>query len=135
MAKSTITEKINTTLGKCTIFSGTMRFTKSLKIDGSFEGDILSESGFLFIDESAVVKADVKARSIVIGGTVEGNVIATEKLELLPTGKVLGNIRTSSLRIADGVSFAGNCEMIKNPEQVDIFSAPLSKIKKIIQSV
>ncbi len=127
-------EKITTTLGKETIFNGVMRFTKSLKIDGEFDGEIES-SGFLYIEEGANITADIKVRSIVIGGSVHGNVTATEKLEMLSPGKVFGNIRTARLRIADGVVFEGKCEMIKDPDSVDIFSATVGKLKNIVQSV
>jgi cytoskeletal protein CcmA (bactofilin family) len=129
--ESRTNESISTTLGKETVFRGTMKFSKSLKIDGTFEGEIDS-SGFLYVDENAVVTADIKVRSMIIGGTVRGNIVATEKLEMLSTGRVYGDIQTPRLRIADGVVFEGKCEMIKNPDDVDIFSAPPDKIKSLI---
>lgn len=121
-------EKITTTLGKQTVFIGTMRFSKSLKIDGRFEGEIIS-SGFLYIEEGAEVKADIKVKSIVIGGVVHGNIEATDKLEMLDSGRVYGNVRTAKLKIADGVVFEGKCEMIKDPDSIDIFSATADKLK------
>ena len=127
-------EEITTTLGKSTVFDGTMRFSKSLKIDGTFKGNIES-SGFLYIEEGALVRADIKVGSIVIGGVIHGNIIASKNLEMLSTGKVYGNIKTAKLRIADGVVFEGKCEMIKDPENVDIFSKPVEKLKSKIQSV
>jgi cytoskeletal protein CcmA (bactofilin family) len=66
---------------------------------------------------------------------VKGNVEATEKLEMLATGKVFGNIRTAKLKIADGVVFEGKCEMIKNPQGLNIFSGPVEQLKKAAQSV
>lgn len=127
-------ERITTTLGKETVFSGTMRFSKSLKIDGKFEGEIIS-SGFLYIEEGAEVKADIKVKSIVIGGVVHGNIEATDKLEMLDSGKVYGNVRTAKLKIADGVVFEGKCEMIKDPESIDIFSATADKLKSDLGTV
>ena len=127
-------EKITTTLGRETVFAGNMRFSKSLKIDGKFEGEIESD-GFLYVEEGAVVKADIKVGSIVIGGTIHGNIVATDKLEMLSTGQVFGNIRTAKLRIADGVIFEGKWEMIKDVESIDVFSAKVEKLKKTVQSV
>ncbi len=127
-------EPIATTLGKETIFSGIMRFTSSLKIDGRFEGEIES-SGCLHVEEGAHVRANIRVGSVVIGGVVHGNIVATEKLEMLSTGKVYGNVTTSRLKIADGVVFEGKCEMIKDPEDVDIFSSSVSKIKGTLQTV
>ncbi len=127
-------EKISTTLGRETAFNGIMRFKDSLKIDGSFTGEIVS-SGFLYIENGASVTANIRVGSIVIGGTVKGNVEAVDKLEMLATGKVFGNIRTGKLKIADGVVFEGKCEMIKNPQAVNIFSGSAEQLKKAAQSV
>jgi cytoskeletal protein CcmA (bactofilin family) len=127
-------EKITTILGKETNFSGILKFRESLKIDGKFDGEIESP-GFLYIENGAVVKANIKVGSVVVGGVVRGNIEASERLEMLATGKVFGNIRTAKLNIADGVVFEGKCEMIKNPEAVNIFSAPVEQIKKTTQSV
>ncbi|UCF97704.1 MAG: polymer-forming cytoskeletal protein [Spirochaetaceae bacterium] len=127
-------EKITTTLGKETSFNGVLRFKESLKIDGTFEGEIESP-GFLYIENGATVKANIKVGSVVVGGVVRGNIEASERLEMLTTGKVFGNIRTAKLNIADGVVFEGKCEMIKNPEKLDIFSAPVANVKKATQSI
>ncbi|MBT3276064.1 MAG: cell division protein [Spirochaetales bacterium] len=127
-------EPIATTLGKETVFSGTMRFTSSLKIDGNFKGEIVS-AGFLYVEEGAQIQANIKVGSVVVGGVVHGNIIATEKLEMLSTGRVYGNVTTSKLKIADGVVFEGKCEMIKDPDDVDIFSSSVAKIKDSLQTV
>ena len=127
-------ERITTTLGKETDFNGVMRFRDSLKIDGSFSGEIVS-SGFLYIEQGATITANIRVGSIVVGGTVKGNIEATEKLEMLSTGKVYGNIRTGKLKIADGVVFEGKCEMIRNPQAINIFSGPVDQLKKSAQSV
>jgi cytoskeletal protein CcmA (bactofilin family) len=127
-------EKISTTLGRETSFSGILKFRESLKIDGRFDGEIESP-GFLYVENGATVKANIKVGSVVIGGVVRGNIEASERLEMLASGKVFGNIRTAKLNIADGVVFEGKCEMIRNPGELDIFSAPVEQIKKAAQSV
>ncbi|XDD45706.1 polymer-forming cytoskeletal protein [Leptospira sp. WS39.C2] len=113
----TITEHgvIATILGKETAFSGTLAFKKPLQISGDFTGEIISD-GYLVISEGARVKANIKAGTVVVGGTIIGNVTATQRLEMLSTGKVQGNIRTAKLQIADGVVFDGNCEMLSSDE-------------------
>ena len=127
-------EKIRTTLGSETVFDGVMRFTESLKIDGQFKGEIES-TGFLYIEKGARVSADIKVKSLVIGGIVHGNIIATDSLEMLDSGEVFGNVRTSRLRIADGVIFEGKCEMIKDPESIDVFAGDVEKLKRTVQKV
>lgn len=127
-------ETVKTTLGKETIFNGTMRFKDSLKIDGKFYGEILSE-GFLYIEQDAEVKANIKVGSVIIGGVVKGNIEATEKLEMLASGQVFGNIKTAKLKIADGVVFDGKCEMIKNPDNINIFTTQVEELKNSTKSV
>jgi cytoskeletal protein CcmA (bactofilin family) len=127
-------ERISTTLGRETDFNGVMRFRDSLKIDGTFSGEIVS-GGFLYVEQGASITANIRVGSVVVGGTVKGNIEATEKLEMLATGKVYGNIRTAKLKIADGVVFEGKCEMIRNPQSINVFSGPVEQLKKTDQSV
>ena len=126
-------KEFTTVLGTSTKLFGKLTFTEALKIDGYFEGEIES-SGVLFVEEGAHVVADIKAYTVVIAGHVEGNVIAKEKVEMLETCKLVGNVKTRKLRISDGVSFEGKCEMIKDPDTVDIFSAPVDTLKKTVSS-
>ena len=114
---------IATTLGKETSFTGTLRFKDSLRIKGNFEGEI-DAMGRLVIDADATVSArKIRATSVIVGGTVRGDVEAADRLELLPSAKVYGNIRTAKLRIADGVIFEGTCEMIRDPGAFNPFAA------------
>jgi len=116
-SQTAITEHgvISTVLGRETAFNGVLTFSKPLQISGEFTGEIQSE-GFLVISEGARVKANIKAGTVIVGGTVIGNVTAVQRLEMLSTGKVQGNIRTAKLQIADGVVFEGNCEMLDSKE-------------------
>lgn len=110
---------VATVFGKDTEFYGDLSFSKSLQINGFFEGEI-SAKGFMVVGEGAVVKANIKAKSVIISGTVYGNIEADSKLEIMPSGKLYGNIRTAKLKIADGVVFEGNCEMIKEQKKSEL---------------
>jgi cytoskeletal protein CcmA (bactofilin family) len=112
-------EKVATVFSKNTSFNGTLKFDSSIKIEGSFRGKILSK-GYLIVGEKAKVRADVKAHSIVIAGEVKGNVEASERLELLPSGKLYGNIKTKKLKMADGVVFEGTCQMMADAQAVQV---------------
>ena len=72
---------------------------------------------------------------MVVGVIVRGNSEASDRLEMLTTGQVYGNIRTSKLRIADGVVFEGKCEMIKGESEVDIFSTGVQSLKETVKTV
>lgn len=102
---------VSTVLGRETSFEGVLEFKRPLQINGRFEGEIITE-GVLLIGESAQVKANIRAGTVVVGGHVYGNIEARNRLEMLETGRVHGNIKTAKLQIADGVVFDGNCEMI-----------------------
>lgn len=129
-----ITGNVRTVLGGETVFRGTLKFDESLKIDGRFEGTIESP-GFLLIEEGAEVVADVKVAVIVVGGTVRGDVEATDRLEMLPGGRLIGNVRSPHLIVAEGTELRGRCEMLENPAGLDIFAAPPAQLKKSLSRV
>lgn len=121
-------EKVDTILSGTTVFNGILKFNTSLKIEGTFKGRIQSK-GHLIIGENAKVRANIKAKSIVISGEVKGDVEAYERLEMLPTGKLYGNIKTKKLKMADGVIFEGSCQMLRNIENDEKKEGPESKRK------
>src|SRR3990172_3132943 len=82
---------ITTLFSKDTEFYGDLSFKKSLQINGYFEGEIAS-GGFLVVGEGAIVKASIKAKTVIVMGTVYGNIEASSRLEIQSTGKLYGNI-------------------------------------------
>jgi len=90
-------------------------------IRGHFEGDIVAK-GALYIDEGASVNVGrIRAMSIVVAGSVHGDLEAVDKVEFRPTAQIRGNVKTAKLRIADGVLFEGRCEMVRDGETFDPF--------------
>ena len=126
--------RILTRLGTDTNLKGTLRFSESVAISGTLEGKIIAD-GFLYIKEGATINADIRARDIIVGGTVNGNIEATERLEILATGKIYGNVRTARFRVADGVVFEGKCEMLRESDGIDVFAAPVERVKESAQRV
>jgi excisionase family DNA binding protein len=92
---------------------GTMSFKDpvNLRINGKFEGN-LETKGNLTIGQSALVLADIVGDNIVIGGRVKGKIIAKERLTLLPTAIVEGEIYPAKLNIAEGAILEGRCSML-----------------------
>ncbi|MCQ2603800.1 MAG: polymer-forming cytoskeletal protein [Spirochaetia bacterium] len=113
-------DRLAAVFGRETEFRGDLRFSESLQINGRFEGTIES-TGFLYISDSASVHADIKARTVIVAGEVTGDISVTDKLEMLSSARVNGNIRTPKLMIADGVVFQGMCQMLKDGSDVNIF--------------
>ena len=106
-------KKIKTILGKSTVFNGRLTFKDSLKVNGQFIGEIAAQ-GVLIVGENAVVQANVEADTVVVLGTIKGDVIAGNKVEMEPTGRVYGNIQTRKIKISDGVIFNGQCKIIRD---------------------
>lgn len=103
---------IKTVLGKKSTLNGNLQFKNSIKINGKFSGNIVSE-GLLYIGEGAVLEANIKAKNVVVCGTVKGNIYSEERVEMLPTGRVYGDVESRKIKISDGVIFNGSCKRIK----------------------
>ncbi len=99
-------------LGDDTDFDGSMKFKNPVMLNGKYKGRIDTES-VLIISEKASVEADIKARVLILEGVLNGDVEAFEKVDIVDTGSLYGNITTAKLKIADGVIFEGTCKMIK----------------------
>jgi cytoskeletal protein CcmA (bactofilin family) len=103
-------EEISAYLGKQTLFEGKMTFEGVFRLDGKFEGEIF-ESGTLIVGETASVKGKVGLHTIIINGTVEGEIYAKARVEIHATGKVYGNMYAPILTINEGGIFEGHCKM------------------------
>jgi len=101
---------INTLLGDGSRFKGTIECEGTVRIDGKVDGKILARDSVI-IGETGIIKADIMAPNIVIGGKVTGNMTAENRLELLSAAQLYGDIQTPVLAIAEGVIFQGNCNM------------------------
>jgi cytoskeletal protein CcmA (bactofilin family) len=103
----------NAILDRGSEFEGKLTFEGTVRIDGKFKGEIISEAN-LVVGESGKVEADIKVASISISGEVNGNITAKGRVELHAPAVVKGNIHTPSLVIEEGVTFEGSCMMEKS---------------------
>jgi len=120
-------------IGKGTEFKGTLKDKESIRIDGKFEGKIQVE-GNVIVGQDAVIKADIQAKSISIGGKVTGNVDCQEKVEIFPSGSLEGKVKASDLTIAEGAFFNGECKMIPFQERKEEKPVKNSLEQKLTQS-
>ena len=126
-------EKTAALLGKDASLDGTLRFSKSLRICGRFQG-IIDSTGFLNVAAGAEVKANIKAYAAVISGKVIGNIEVEDRLEMTSGSCVCGDVKASKLKIADGVFFEGKCSMIRPGQDIDVFSSNREELKKSLQT-
>ncbi len=128
-------ESRETVFGAGTSFEGHLRFRDPLRIQGRFSGTI-EATGALTVDKGATVEVDrVAVSSVVVAGTLIGNIEAVDRVDMLTGAKVHGDVSTSRLRIADGVLFEGACEMINVDGDIDIFSGSVDELKTALQAV
>ena len=97
-------------------FNGLLKFKNPLLIKGKFFGDIEGDD-LLFVHQQAEVKANLRVRHLILEGKLQGNVVATEKVELKPGSALVGNIKAPKLEISEGVIFEGQCEMPRDKEK------------------
>lgn len=97
-------------LGKGTRITGTLVFEGPCRIEGHVEGEVTARDT-LTVGESAVVNARVSGSTVVIHGTVTGDVVAATRLEIRAPGKVIGDVSTPSLVINEGAVLEGRCSM------------------------
>jgi len=101
---------VHTLLGKGSEFDGKLTFEGQVRIDGKFSGQIFTKDT-LVIGEGAKVNAEINAGTVIVNGQVEGNIRATQSIELHNPGRVKGNLETPSLSVDKGVMFEGGCKM------------------------
>jgi cytoskeletal protein CcmA (bactofilin family) len=80
---------------------GRLQSSSNIRFDGEMLGDLTTE-GDLSVGEHGCVKGNVSGRNVVVGGSIQGNVNTTGRLEILSTGKVFGDIVVGSLIIDEG---------------------------------
>jgi len=100
---------IESTIGSNTYVKGNIQGDGGLRIDGKVEGNVVL-TGNLIITEGAQVKAEIKASNISVAGSVEGN-IAANRVEILDTGRVWGDLTVKALLVNEGAYFRGQTFM------------------------
>ncbi len=104
---------ISTLLGKGSVVNGDFAAPGSARIDGKITGNVNVE-GTLVIGTSGVIKGNVKCSGIIVGGDIEGNIIAPERAELSSTSRIIGDIHTGNIIIDENALFQGKIIMSEN---------------------
>ncbi|MEI6291252.1 MAG: polymer-forming cytoskeletal protein [Chloroflexota bacterium] len=103
-------ERITSVLGPGVIWEGKLNGTGGVRIEGTFEGQI-SLRGLLVVGESGRVTCEnIRATTVIVAGAVRGN-ITTQKLEIRATGRVWGDVITTSFVTEDGAFLRGQIRM------------------------
>lgn len=95
-------------IGENSFFTGSFIVNGSLRVDGCFEGKNL-QAEQLYIGHNGKIKTNINAVSIIVEGLIIGNINASNRVLLMPTAKVYGDIKTPELIIQNGVILEGRC--------------------------
>jgi cytoskeletal protein CcmA (bactofilin family) len=101
---------LNALLGRGSQFDGKLTFEGTVRIDGTFTGEITTND-MLIIGEGAKVTADITCGSVVVNGEVNGNIKASEMVELHKPARMKGDVATPSFMVEKGVMFDGAAKM------------------------
>jgi len=111
-------------IGKAVKVNGQIYSKEDLYVDGDVEGTIELHDNKLTIGPNGKVHAAVKAREVVVLGTIQGNVEASDRLEIRKDGRLVGDIRTARIIIEDGAYFKGSIDIVKAEPVKSTASAP-----------
>lgn len=109
---------------------GTIKFDNELIFDGKIEGEIVSDGGALTLGKNANVNGEVKTKSVVVHGTVEGNITVSERCELKASSQLTGDLKAMRIIIEEGATFIGKSEVTPNKAKTDRSSAPAASERK-----
>ncbi len=90
---------------------GTIKFGQAMRIDGNFEGELITDNGDLVVGKTGSVKANIRVRRAIIEGRVEGDIKASDKVEIRQKAQIKGNLQAKELVIEEGVIFTGKCKV------------------------
>jgi cytoskeletal protein CcmA (bactofilin family) len=106
-----VSEEMNVFWGKDSLLKGKVNSEGIFRLDGKIEGEIY-HSGTLIIGDTAVIKGKVEATTLILNGSLEGEVTAKERMEIHARGRLFGTVLTPIFVIQDGGIFEGNCKMV-----------------------
>jgi cytoskeletal protein CcmA (bactofilin family) len=109
-------DKFETIIGPNTSFDGHLKCDGSLRIDGVCEGGVIETVGNVVVSPDAMVAADIVARNVSVSGAVTGKIKASNRLEILSTGRVWGDVEVGSFLLDEDGYFRGELVMKEEPE-------------------
>ena len=107
----------HTLLGRTVVVQGQLSSGEDLLIEGQFAGNISLDDHCLTVGTEGHVKAEIRARQVVILGSVTGNLAAREKIEIRRTGHMVGDLIAATVAIEDGAYFKGGIDISRDDEQ------------------
>jgi cytoskeletal protein CcmA (bactofilin family) len=102
---------------------GSIKFANELIFDGNLDGNISSAEGILTVGQNAKVRGDVKTKTVILKGNVNGNITVQERCELHSNSQLIGDLKAVRLSLEDGATLLGKLEV--NPNKIAIKQGPV----------
>ncbi len=99
-----------TYFGRDVTFKGVARLEGTVQIDGQFDGEIHS-TGTIVVLEHAVIRGAITTGTLISGGKIKGNITATDKVQLLKSGVIIGDVCVPCFSMEEGAYFKGVTDM------------------------
>ena len=135
-SKKIRSSKIETLIGQSIEITGNVKFSGGLHLDGKIIGDVMAEEGsdsVLIISDKGHIEGDVSVSYAVINGSIEGNVYASEKLEISAKARIKGNVHYNVLEMASGAAVNGN--MLHNKKEEKLLEHQQPKREESVSEV
>jgi cytoskeletal protein CcmA (bactofilin family) len=123
------------TIGKSVVVKGELSGSEDLYVDGEVEGSISLRGQSLTVGPNGRVRANVEARNVIVHGRVDGNIHASDRVELRKSASLSGDISTARVAIEDGAFFKGSIDIQKaepaprlEPKLPAISAAPVAPV-------
>ena len=107
---------INTILGHGSAITGNIKINGFVRIDGDIDGN-LETDGNIIIGENARIRGNVKAKSVIVGGIVLGNIEASQSIKVLATSAVIGDIVSHKVQVEQNAIIHGHFISIKDEQK------------------
>jgi cytoskeletal protein CcmA (bactofilin family) len=121
----------NSVIGRENAFSGEFRSDGLLRIDGDFIG-VIKGYGIVLVGERGRIIGDIYARMVRIGGKIKGNIYALERVDILSTGKLIGELWTKKCLAEEGMVFSGTSKIDTKNEIDIVFENNVKKTSPLI---
>lgn len=111
--------RVDTLIGEDTSLRGSYNSKNSIRVDGEIYGNVTSEDGVI-VGPKGMIRGNLIAKSILIGGKVKGNITAYQRLELQSSAQIEGDISTPVFAVEEGAVFEGNVQMEEVSKVIDM---------------
>ncbi|HMK44678.1 MAG TPA: polymer-forming cytoskeletal protein [Dissulfurispiraceae bacterium] len=114
--------KLESLIGGNSVIEGNITVQGMLRIDGKIAGAVKADA--VILGDAGTIAGDVSARCVVVGGRIDGNVHADENVEIKPKGKLIGDVYTRKLAVAEGGVFEGRSHVHRDDDVTNVVEFP-----------